>query len=48
MLHAYETADNYLQKLKILPMTWDKDGWPQVDPRDLNRYHSRELPAATP
>jgi arabinan endo-1,5-alpha-L-arabinosidase len=42
VLHAYETADNYLQKLKILPMTWDKDGWPVVDPQDLNRYQSKK------
>ena len=42
VLHAYETADNYLQKLKVLPMTWDKDGWPVVDPQDLNRYQSKK------
>ncbi len=34
--HAYETADNHLQKLHILPLTW-QDGWPVVDPRDLDR-----------
>lgn len=44
VLHAYETADKYLQKLKVLEMTWDAQGWPQVDPRDLNRYQSRRLP----
>jgi len=41
VLHAYETADKYLQKLKIMEMHWDKDGWPVVDSQDLNRYRSR-------
>jgi arabinan endo-1,5-alpha-L-arabinosidase len=45
VLHAYETADNYLQKLKILEMKWDKDGWPTVDAADLNRYKSNLLPS---
>jgi arabinan endo-1,5-alpha-L-arabinosidase len=36
VLHAYETADNHLQKLRILPIAWD-DGWPVVDPADLDR-----------
>ncbi len=40
VLHAYETADRYLQKLKVLDMKWDKDGWPVVDPSELNRYQS--------
>jgi arabinan endo-1,5-alpha-L-arabinosidase len=43
VLHAYETADKYKQKLKMLEMKWDKDGWPVVDPKDLNRYQSVEL-----
>ncbi len=43
VLHAYETGDKYLQKLKVLEMKWDKDGWPVVDPKDLNRYTSVEL-----
>ncbi|QYF92671.1 arabinan endo-1,5-alpha-L-arabinosidase [Massilia sp. PAMC28688] len=43
VLHAYETADKYLQKLKVLPMAWDKDGWPVVDQKDLNRYQSTRL-----
>lgn len=42
MLHACVTADNYMQKRKVLPMTWDKDGWPQVNARGLNRYQSRQ------
>src|SRR5690554_3920984 len=41
VLHAYESADNYLQKIKILEMTWDKQSWPKVDPKDLDRYQSR-------
>jgi arabinan endo-1,5-alpha-L-arabinosidase len=43
ILHAYETADNYLQKLKILPMGWDANQWPVVDPRDLDKYQSSLL-----
>lgn len=44
VLHAYETADNYLQKLKILNIHWDKDGWPQVDAAELDSYQSQRLP----
>jgi arabinan endo-1,5-alpha-L-arabinosidase len=44
VLHAYETADKYKQKLKVLEMKWDRDGWPVVDPADLNRYVSKQLP----
>jgi len=40
VLHAYETADKYRQKLKVLEMTWDGDGWPVLDQKDLNRYQS--------
>jgi arabinan endo-1,5-alpha-L-arabinosidase len=36
VFHAYETADNALQKLRILPLSWE-DGWPAVDPADLDR-----------
>lgn len=43
VLHAYETADKYLQKLKVLDISWDKDGWPTVDPKDLDRYQSKQL-----
>jgi arabinan endo-1,5-alpha-L-arabinosidase len=43
VMHAYETADKYLQKLKIMEMKWDADGWPTVDTRDLNRYISNQL-----
>ena len=40
VLHAYETADKYLQKLKVLNMKWDSAGWPVVDPAELDRYQS--------
>lgn len=40
VLHAYETADKYRQKLKVLDMTWDGEGWPVLDQKDLNRYQS--------
>lgn len=40
VLHAYESADKYKQKLKVLEMKWDKDGWPVLDQKDLNRYQS--------
>ena len=43
VLHAYETADHYKQKLKVMDIRWDKDGWPTVDPKDLNKYVSEEL-----
>jgi arabinan endo-1,5-alpha-L-arabinosidase len=44
VLHAYESADNFLQKLKIMEMKWDANGWPQVDQADLNKYRSTQLP----
>jgi arabinan endo-1,5-alpha-L-arabinosidase len=40
VFHAYEAADNGLQKLKILEMDWDKNQWPKVDPKDLDQYQS--------
>ncbi|WP_370661038.1 family 43 glycosylhydrolase [Psychrosphaera algicola] len=36
VLHAYETADNALQKLRILEMSW-QGGWPTVDASDLDK-----------
>ncbi|QBE65542.1 arabinan endo-1,5-alpha-L-arabinosidase [Pseudoduganella lutea] len=45
VLHAYETADDYRQKLKVLDMKWDGAGWPVVDPEQLNSYQSVLLPA---
>jgi len=40
VLHAYETKDKYLQKLKVMEMRWDKAGWPVVDTADLDHYQS--------
>jgi arabinan endo-1,5-alpha-L-arabinosidase len=44
VLHAYQTADRYKSKLKLLHMTWDGGGWPVLDPTDLNRNDSVRLP----
>ncbi len=44
VLHAYETADKYLQKLKILNIHWDKEGWPLVDEKELDSYQSNRQP----
>jgi arabinan endo-1,5-alpha-L-arabinosidase len=41
VFHAYETADKYLQKLKVLELTWDADAWPVVDPKQLANYRTR-------
>lgn len=30
--HGYDATDNGRSKLLILPMSWDKDGWPTVAP----------------
>jgi arabinan endo-1,5-alpha-L-arabinosidase len=40
VFHAYESADNGLQKLKIAEIFWDQSGWPVVDPRVLEEYQS--------
>lgn len=40
VFHAYEMADNGLQKLRIARLEWDKMGWPATDERALNRYQS--------
>ncbi|MDO3387248.1 arabinan endo-1,5-alpha-L-arabinosidase [Gilvimarinus sp. SDUM040013] len=42
VFHAYESADNGLQKLKILPIEW-QDGWPTVDPAGLDEYQSVQV-----
>ena len=39
-VYSYETADKYRQKLKVLDMTWDGEGWPVLDQKDLIRYQS--------
>lgn len=38
--HAYESADNGLQKLKLSELTWGDDLWPSVDINTLNSYRS--------
>lgn len=38
VFHAYETADKYLQKLKVLEMKFDTELWPKVDAKDLAKY----------
>lgn len=40
VFHAYETADNGLQKLKIAELQWDADQWPVVDPTVLTDFTS--------
>lgn len=40
VFHAYEAADNGLQKLKIAELHFDQDGWPFVDPAVLETYQS--------
>lgn len=47
VFHAYETADNGLQKLKIISLTWDEAGWPQVPAGALQSYVSN-LETASP
>ena len=47
VFHAYETADDGKQKLRVLPMKW-KRGWPVVDPGDLNRFSTELLGAGPP
>lgn len=46
VLHAYETGDDYRQKLKVLDMKWDAAGWPVVDAAQLNSYQSVLLPGS--
>lgn len=41
--HAYETADNGRQKLKVLPLAWDEAGWPTVTREALHAYRSELL-----
>ena len=40
VFHAYETADNGLQKLKIAEIKWDETKWPVVDESVLEEYQS--------
>jgi arabinan endo-1,5-alpha-L-arabinosidase len=38
--HAYEAADNGLQKLKIAEIKWDATQWPAVDEKAVDEYRS--------
>ena len=40
VFHAYEVADKGRQKLKILELRWDEEGWPVVGKSDLDQYRS--------
>lgn len=40
VFHAYEAADDGLQKLKIAPVNWS-DGWPEIDESVLENYQSK-------
>ena len=40
IFHAYEMADNGLQKLRIAELKWDKEHWPFVDAKTLYAYRS--------
>lgn len=40
VFHAYENADNGLQKLKIAEIKWDDEQWPHVDESVLHDYVS--------
>ncbi len=44
VFHAYENADNGLQKLKIAEIKWDEAKWPQVDESVLSSYTSTLVP----
>jgi len=45
IFHAYENADNGLQKLKIAELKWDEADWPQLDESALRDYVSVLLPS---
>lgn len=40
VFHAYEAADDGLQKLKIAEIEWTEDGWPEIDHAVLDEYQS--------
>ena len=40
VFHAYEAADNGLQKLKIAELKWDEAQWPVIDEKVLDQYRS--------
>lgn len=34
VFHAYDARDNGLPKLQVVPLHWDADGWPLLEPKD--------------
>jgi len=40
VFHAYEAADDGLQKLKIAEIKWDEEHWPVIDESALDEYNS--------
>jgi arabinan endo-1,5-alpha-L-arabinosidase len=48
VFHAYEAADNGLQKLMIAELKWDATQWPVVDEQSLNHYRSAVVKAHGP
>jgi arabinan endo-1,5-alpha-L-arabinosidase len=40
IFHAYEMADDGLQKLRIAKLDWDTNGWPVIDEAYLDNYKS--------
>ena len=40
VFHAYEAADNGLQKLMIAELKWDATQWPAVDEKSLKEFRS--------
>ena len=40
VFHAYEAADNGLQKLQIAEIKWDENQWPLIDEQALKDYRS--------
>ena len=40
VFHAYEAADNGLQKLQIAEIKWDENQWPLIDEKALKDYRS--------
>lgn len=40
VFHAYDAADKGISKLKIAEIFWDSEGWPLVQQKVLDEYHS--------
>lgn len=37
VFHAYDTQENGMPKLQVLPLSWDAEGWPEADAKALER-----------